>query len=107
FAIHSDEALYVMEISPGVYFSSAKETMDELVNNSKTQFRLFVGNAGWGEGQLAREIQEGSWYLAEATQQIVFADETSIWQELIEHVGRSIICDVLHTSNLPDDPLLN
>ncbi|GHT27254.1 UPF0301 protein [Planctomycetales bacterium] len=107
FAVHSNSSLYDAEIIPGVYFAASKETMDELVNDMENQFRLFVGNAGWGEGQLAREILEGSWYLAEATQQIIFADETSIWQELIEQVGHSIISEVLHNKNLPDDPLLN
>jgi len=107
FAIHTKETLYDSEIIPGVYFTASKETMDELVNDTETQFRLFVGSAGWGEGQLSREIQEGSWYLAEAAKQIVFTDETSIWQKLIEQIGRSIISELLHDNNLPDDPLLN
>lgn len=111
FAVHSNEKLHTespgLEIVPGVYFASTKETLDSLVDDTQHDFRFFVGNAGWGAGQLAREIMEGSWYLAEASPELVFADETEIWCQMIEGIGLTILGEMLHTDNIPNDPSLN
>lgn len=107
FALHTSREMDDLEIVPGLYFATTKETLDRLVDDVYGDFRFFVGNAGWGEGQLAREIKEGSWYLAEATPELIFSDETEIWRNLIEEIGRSILGEILHTDRIPDDPSLN
>lgn len=109
FAVHSKSfaTLPCFEIVPGVFFASTRETLEVLADETEVDFRFFVGNAGWEAGQLAREIDEGAWYLVEATRELVFADETEIWCRLIENVGRSILGEMLHTDKLPDDPSLN
>lgn len=107
FALHGLRELRDFEVVPGVYFATTKETLDQLVETEESDFRFFVGNAGWGAGQLAQEIHEGCWYLAEATSELVFADETDIWRRLIEEIGRTILCEVLHTDLVPEDPSVN
>lgn len=39
------------------------DTPSELVDGSLTSMRVFAGYAGWGSGQLEREVEEGSWYV--------------------------------------------
>lgn len=107
FALHRSEELNGMEIVPGLYFSTAKKTLDRLIENTHGDFRFFIGNAGWGSGQLAREIEEGAWYLAEATPDLVFYDETELWKILIEEIGRTVLGEIFHTDKFPDDPSLN
>ena len=106
-ALHSCEELSELEIVPGVHFTRNKADLDELTTDANGPFRFFVGNSGWGEGQLAMEIKEGAWYVVEATRELVFFDDTEIWSKMIEQVGRSMLGEILHTDRLPDDPGVN
>jgi putative transcriptional regulator len=46
-------------------------------------FRLYIGYAGWGTGQLEHEIDLGGWSILRATAALVFDDDPdSLWQRL-------------------------
>ncbi len=45
--------------------------------------RYFIGYAGWGAGQLDREMARGSWHVVPATDEHVFAaDPRGLWKKL-------------------------
>ena len=45
--------------------------------------RFFIGYAGWGAGQLDREMARGSWHVVPALDEYVFADEPrELWKRL-------------------------
>jgi len=45
--------------------------------------RYFIGYAGWGAGQLDREMARGSWHIVPATDKSVFAeDPRALWKQL-------------------------
>ncbi len=45
--------------------------------------RLFIGYAGWGAGQLDREMDRGSWHVVPASDEHVFAkDPRALWKRL-------------------------
>ncbi|MQY06756.1 YqgE/AlgH family protein [Actinomadura macrotermitis] len=68
------------------------------------QLRVFAGYAGWTEGQLLAEIQDGAWYLVPAEAGDVFAaDPDRLWQEVLRRQGG----DLAFVSTYPDDPTLN
>ena len=51
-------------------------------------FRLFVGYAGWGKGQLEAEIAEGGWFVVDAQPQDVFAAESDqLWVTVLARQG--------------------
>lgn len=53
-------------------------------NRAGKDYKLFMGYAGWGAGQLDREIRRGGWYVLRADDETVFKeDETKIWPALI------------------------
>lgn len=59
--------------------------------------RFFIGYAGWGAGQLDREMDRGSWYVLPASHEHVFAeDPRALWKRLTpprEHrVGTLTVC---------------
>jgi putative transcriptional regulator len=54
-----------------VAVSPSRERLAALVG-AGAEFHLCLGYAGWGPGQLDRELAEGSWVFVEATAELVF-----------------------------------
>jgi putative transcriptional regulator len=66
--------------------------------------RFFVGYSGWGREQLAREMTEGSWLVAEADRaHVMNVKEDDLWG----HVLRDMGTDFAPLANFPEDPTLN
>jgi putative transcriptional regulator len=62
------------EVCPGVYLGDA-ESLKRVTKpepGTTWRFRVFTGYAGWGPGQLERELGEGSWAVVSATAAQVF-----------------------------------
>jgi putative transcriptional regulator len=48
------------------------------------EFRLYLGHAGWGAGQLEREIALDAWHVFDADSEVVFdADPATAWRRQI------------------------
>lgn len=95
------------EISPGVYWGGSYEALQDVITQNCYQagdIRLFVGYSGWSPGQLEKELEEGSWIVAEANDEILFEpDPKNIWKHAIQLLGR----EYSFMQNLPVNPLLN
>ena len=56
-----------------------------------TQFRFSLGYAGWDEGQLEKEIENGDWLLLPADEEIVFSiPDAQKWQKAVDKFGFDI-----------------
>jgi putative transcriptional regulator len=50
--------------------------------------RLFAGYAGWVGGQLEAEIEEGGWFVVDASADDVFSDEPDrLWHDVLQRQG--------------------
>jgi putative transcriptional regulator len=50
--------------------------------------RVFAGYAGWGPGQLEREVDEGSWIVEPARPEDVFTEDPAhLWSEVVRRKG--------------------
>lgn len=68
-----------------IYISSNLELLQQMIRKTSdgVGFRAYVGYAGWGAGQLDREISRGSWYVFHADAKTIFDKAPSkIWPEL-------------------------
>ncbi len=66
--------------------------------------RIFAGYAGWGAGQLEREIEEGSWFVVDVEARDPFTDEPqSLWARVLRRQRGSLAL----VSTFPEDPDLN
>ena len=79
-----------MSVLKDVYFTGDTDVIEKLLHrpNPTEGLRIYVGYAGWGPGQLQREISRGDWLMVPATSETVFDDDPEkIWPKLIKRAG--------------------
>lgn len=95
------------EVADGIYWGGSYESLQEAVMNNCYQpidLRLFVGYSGWAAGQLEKELEEGSWIVANVTPDLVFeTDPDALWRRAIESLGP----DFAYLMIMPVNPQLN
>ena len=95
------------EVAPGIYWGGDFNTAIQLVLEnqlSKNEIRFYIGYAGWEKQQLENEMQERSWLLLQALQDIVFySNPSQIWKESVRRMGK----DFHPIINYPLDPSYN
>ena len=64
---------------------------------------ILDGYAGWDPKQLNTELKEKSWLITAAESIFLLADYTTMWAELVKHMGG----DYALLVNSPIDPSLN
>lgn len=106
-AVHTNASLAEVEILPGVFFAAKKKNLDELVIKEDHPFKVFIGHAGWGPGQLEDELRQGAWLTTPATAEYLFYHGTDLWEEVSRRAGRSMLLSVLKIKHVPEDPSLN
>jgi putative transcriptional regulator len=66
--------------------------------------RVYAGYAGWGVGQLARELESGSWVTCPAAARFVFdVAPSEVWAEVLRSLGP----DYARLATVPLDPRVN
>lgn len=76
----------------------------EIIAGDVSGLRIFAGYAGWGEGQLEREVGEGAWYVVDAEARDPFTDAPqALWGQVLRRQRG----DLALVSTYPDDPALN
>jgi len=76
----------------------------ELLAGELGSLRIFAGYAGWGPGQLEREMDEGAWYVIESEPGDAFSPQPErLWRAVLRR-QRSEIALV---ATYPDDPSMN
>lgn len=66
FVLHDDLADPRSVVVGSVAVATEPSVLVDLLDGSgPTHARVFVGSAGWGPGQLARELEAGAWVVAE------------------------------------------
>ncbi|MCS6851039.1 MAG: YqgE/AlgH family protein [Gemmataceae bacterium] len=73
------------QVAPGIYMGDAS-CLERVSgsDSSELRFRMFAGYAGWGPGQLERELALGAWVIVPAHAERLFglaADE--MWELLV------------------------
>ena len=72
----------------GINVSSSRETLARLCNLDRGRFHCYSGYAGWGAGQLEREIGDGSWLVSPADPTLIFeTDPGGIWNGSMRAMG--------------------
>ncbi len=95
------------DIAPGIYWGGSFDDLYELTQNhnyTEKDIRLFLGYSGWGPGQLEAEIKEGTWLIADATEDLIFDTQNDdLWKQAISLLGSNY----RYLAHIPTDPQLN
>jgi len=80
-----------MAIGGGLYLSASADMLRRLIEDApedQKQRRLFLGYAGWGEGQLESELAASAWLTADVSKNLVFdTDPERMWETAIRSLG--------------------
>lgn len=80
-----------VEVCPGVYWGGDFQKLKFLIENKLIQdhnIRFFVGYAGWSEGQLDEELEEGSWVTSMMDSNYLFKTKPFVmWQKTLFDKG--------------------
>lgn len=75
-----------------------------VIEEALAGMRIYAGYAGWGDGQLETEIEEGSWLVLEATEaDLLHASPENLWRDVLRRQED----DLRMLSTYPDDPTMN
>jgi putative transcriptional regulator len=106
-AIHRDRTLAEYEVPGGIYVSSQAEKLTELLKLDESALRIVFGIAGWKNGQLSDEINNGLWYQLDAPPDHVFDDVTFMWENFMHRYGQATLRHVIGVKSFPLDPSRN
>jgi putative transcriptional regulator len=80
------------------------EAPPELLAPGVSGLRVFAGYAGWADGQLQQEIDEGAWYVLRGEPDDAFAaDPERLWRAVLRRQGGELAM----VATYPDDPAAN
>lgn len=76
------------EVYPGVRITQHVGDLESIASSPTRLFRLFLGYAGWGSGQLVDEILRNDWLTAPVREDLIFACEgAEAWERALRSVG--------------------
>lgn len=105
-ALHNVEELSQIQVLPGLHFTTDTQYLEKLVQREEpdTHVRFFVGYSGWSAGQLENEMEAGSWQVAPATVDRIFATNGNLWQQIKREIALSSIMGKVNPKLIPGDP---
>ncbi|MEZ5540558.1 MAG: YqgE/AlgH family protein [Pseudomonadota bacterium] len=78
-----------LHVDADIYASSNTAILARMMSEHKPahELRMYAGQAGWAPGQLASELEHGSWFVTEGDPDMLFApDAGDLWNRLIEQL---------------------
>ena len=85
-------AVESVQIAPGIYVSASPEALPTLFggdpNAASPTGLLVFGYAGWGPGQLEREMEDGSWLILPYEEEFAFPIAVDgLWEKALARLG--------------------
>ena len=76
------------EVQQGVSVSRSVTALKDVCGKGEPTFRLLMGYAGWGPGQLESELTQGAWVTSNIDAELVFAqDPGDVWELSLRNMG--------------------
>src|SRR5258705_1954854 len=105
-ALHTDASIPEMTVISDVFFTTDRDSIQQLVTQNHSQMKFFVGYAGWSPGQLEAELEGGGWLMTPAAKLHIFGDVEDLWPVLMKEISEAIY-QGLNPKVIPEDPSMN
>jgi putative transcriptional regulator len=94
FVLHTDDYTCKdssVRIGEGVVLTATREVLQALASDHRPRRSLLaLGYAGWGPGQLEREVKENVWLVCDPDEALIFgSDHEHKWSRALERIGVS------------------
>ncbi len=77
-----------LDLADGVRLSVSRDSVQPILAESPTDWRFYLGYAGWGPGQLEEEVVAGAWLTAPLSARRLFdTPHDQIWTAVIRDLG--------------------
>lgn len=91
FLHNSHEISNSIHISAEVSISGDIEKLNSIQKSKEFKCKMFLGHAGWNNGQLEREIENGDWLIQESNADLIFEKKVdNIWLMATTSLGIEI-----------------
>lgn len=106
-ALHDAPELADSTVLDGLYYSTGRDSIAELVAKPPQFLKLFAGYSGWGAEQLENELAEGSWRVLTAKREHLSADDLQLWRKLTGDIIGAELIRAANVKHVPKDLRLN
>jgi putative transcriptional regulator len=95
FVVHTDDYMCLgssLPITDGLAWTATREVLEAMGDRGRRPRRsvLALGYAGWGAGQVERELQDNVWLICEPDEELLFgADHDLKWTQALAKIGVS------------------
>ena len=108
FCVHRNRRIKnSLQLKEGLYVNGDFTQIEHMALKGKElnqKIRFYIGYAGWSEGQLEQEIQDGSWVVSDASTDLLFSQDISqMWSTALRRMGEPYSI----WAQFPLEPLLN
>ena len=87
-ALADDQVVRSREVAPGIRMALDMESFRTLCARPPGEFRMLLGYAGWGPGQLESEIRAGAWLTADVDPSLIFQTPLDdVWSYAMRSLG--------------------
>jgi putative transcriptional regulator len=93
FVLHTDDytcAGGTLRVTKGVSLTPTREVLEAMAGKASPPRRaiLALGYAGWGPGQLERELKDNTWLICEPDEALIFGDDYPFkWTKALARIG--------------------
>jgi putative transcriptional regulator len=72
----------------GMYVSGSVDSLKLLLQGTPDHFRLCLGYAGWGPGQIEQELREGAWITSSPDRKLILeTPPAQTWEAVLRQMG--------------------
>ena len=95
-----------LRVPPDFVLTANRDDLGKLAAEPPEEFRLMLGYAGWGPGQIDSELLRGDWLTTEPQPDLVFSDDiAALWSRALATLGVS--ADALPLLGESDETTVN
>lgn len=106
-ALHSCPYFGDWQPIQGIFVTDYRQRLKQLVQQQVFDFRLYRGSAGWSPGQLEQEINRSDWLPLKAKSKHIFSQTDTLWQRMIQQIGRTFVRKTLGIKHIPKETWMN